>query len=101
VALGGGGYEHVQVVPRAWSHLVGEVVHRPVEPDTDVPAAWRELVRARTGREAPTRMTDGRAPVLRRWSDGHDPDGDLLDRTIDATRRAVFPLHGLDPALDL
>ena len=26
VALGGGGYEWVDVVPRAWSHLIGEVV---------------------------------------------------------------------------
>jgi acetoin utilization protein AcuC len=26
------------------------------------------------------------------------PDGvDPVDRAIDATRRAVFPLHGLDP----
>ena len=29
VALGGGGYAHVEVVPRAWAHLVGEVVARP------------------------------------------------------------------------
>jgi acetoin utilization protein AcuC len=101
VALGGGGYEHVEVVPRAWAHLVGEIVHRPVDPTTAVPASWREYVLARLGRASPGRMTDGATPVLRRWSDGFDPDGDLLDRSVDATRRAVFPLHGLDAALDL
>ena len=31
VAIGGGGYAIVDVVPRAWAHLVGEVVGRPVE----------------------------------------------------------------------
>ncbi|MFI5099109.1 MAG: acetoin utilization protein AcuC [Actinomycetes bacterium] len=101
VALGGGGYEHVEVVPRAWAHLVGEVVHRPVEPATAVPETWREYVLARLGRGSPGRMTDGRTPELRRWSSGSDPDGDLLDRAVEATRRAVFPLHGLDPARDL
>ena len=101
VALGGGGYEHVDVVPRAWAHLVGIAVHRPVDPRTPVPEGWRDYVTERLGRPGPARMTDGRDPVLRRWSDGHDPDTDLLDRTVDATRRAVFPLHGLDPHLDL
>ncbi len=101
VALGGGGYEHVEVVPRAWAHLVGEIVHRPVAPETEVPESWRAYVLSRLGRAGPGRMTDGRTPVLRRWSAGFDPDEDLLDRTVDATRRAVFPLHGLDPARDL
>ena len=32
VALGGGGYEVVDVVPRAWAHLVGIAAHRPVPP---------------------------------------------------------------------
>jgi acetoin utilization protein AcuC len=101
VALGGGGYEHVEVVPRAWAHLVGEVVHRPVDPATLVPQGWRAYVLERLGRSGPARMTDGRTPVLRPWSAGHDADNDLLDRAVDATRRAVFPLHGLDPHLDL
>jgi acetoin utilization protein AcuC len=101
VAVGGGGYAHVDVVPRAWAHLVGEVVHRPVDPSTPVPESWRAYVQQRLGRVAPTLMTDGRQPVVRPWASGHDPEGDLLDRAVDATRRAVFPLHGLDPFLDL
>ena len=32
VATGGGGYAWVYVVPRAWTHLLAEVVGRPVDP---------------------------------------------------------------------
>jgi acetoin utilization protein AcuC len=60
VATGGGGYALVDVVPRAWAHLVGVLVGRPVDPATPVPEAWRSYVRDRLGRDAPTLMTDGR-----------------------------------------
>lgn len=100
VALGGGGYAIVEVVPRAWAHLVGELVGRQVDPATAVPEAWREHVRLLLHREAPHRMTDGSGAEFRPWADGWDTD-DALDRAVLATRRAVFPLHGLDPDLDL
>jgi acetoin utilization protein AcuC len=45
-------------------------------------------------------MTDGSSGDYRPWADGWDP-GDALDRAVLATRRAVFPLHGLDPDRDL
>ena len=101
VALGGGGYEHILVVPRAWAHLTAECVGAPVDPDSLVPDSWSEYVTHRLGRATPTRMTDGRLPRPRAWAGGHSPDEDQLDRAVDATRRAVFPLHGLDPHLDL
>jgi acetoin utilization protein AcuC len=101
VSFGGGGYEHVEVVPRAWAHLIGEVVGRRVDPATAVPAGWSEYVLERLGRTGPGHMTDGAEPVVRRWSSGYDPHDDLLDRAVAATRSAVFPLHGLDPDLDL
>ena len=41
-------------------------------------------------------MTDGRSPDYRRLAEGYDPDT-WLDREVNATRTAVFPLHGLDP----
>jgi acetoin utilization protein AcuC len=44
-------------------------------------------------------MTDGATGQWRDWSQGYDP-ADVVDRAILATRRAVFPLHGLDPWLD-
>ncbi|MBZ5739272.1 acetoin utilization protein AcuC [Nocardioides mangrovi] len=96
VATGGGGYALVDVVPRAWTHLLGIVAGRPVDPLAETPESWREHVRGRLGRIAPMRLTDGRTPAYRDWSEGYDPDT-WLDRAIHATRMEAFPLHGLDP----
>ncbi|MBD8870839.1 acetoin utilization protein AcuC [Nocardioides donggukensis] len=95
VVTGGGGYSLVQVVPRAWTHLLAIVGGRPLEPGLETPASWREHVR-RLGRVPPHRMTDGRRPAYRDWAEGMNPDI-ALDRAIHATRTEVFPLHGLDP----
>jgi acetoin utilization protein AcuC len=99
VALGGGGYEVVDVVPRAWTHLVAIAAHRPIALTSDVPDAWREYVNSRCGRPAPRRMTDGGTTDYRSWATGYDP-ADPIDRVILATRKAVFPRHGLDPWFD-
>jgi acetoin utilization protein AcuC len=96
LATGGGGYAVVEVVPRSWTHLLAIVAGAPLEPGTLVPDGWREYVVQRLGRQAPMRMTDGRSPVYRDWSQGYDPNS-WLDRAIHATRSAVFPSHGLDP----
>lgn len=98
VATGGGGYAVVDVVPRAWSHLLAIGGGRPLDPATAVPDAWREHVRTRLQRDAPTRMTDGADASYRPFDEGYDP-GDPVDRAIMATRKAVFSLHGLDPEL--
>jgi acetoin utilization protein AcuC len=94
LATGGGGYAIVDVVPRAWTHLLAIVGGNPLDPRTDVPAEWREHVESTLGRRPPTRMTDGRDASYRDWGQGYDP-GDWLDRSIAATRRAVFPFNGL------
>jgi acetoin utilization protein AcuC len=99
VAVGGGGYELVDVVPRAWSHLVAVAAHHAVDPAAEIPEAWRQYVTQRFGRPGPRRMTDGRDTAYRPWADGHDPE-DAVDRAVMATRKAVFPLHGLDPWYD-
>ena len=96
VALGGGGYAIVDVVPRAWTHLLAIVSGMPLDPELETPGDWREHVRTTLARTPPMRMTDGRSPAFRDWRDGHDP-GTWLDRAIHETRLAVFPLHGLDP----
>ncbi|MEV4293695.1 acetoin utilization protein AcuC [Microbispora rosea] len=96
IAMGGGGYELVQVVPRAWTHLMAEALGRPVEPSTATPATWRTYVQERTGEVPPLTMTDGRHPQWRDISEGYDP-ADAVDRAVIATRKAVFPFHGLDP----
>jgi acetoin utilization protein AcuC len=99
IATGGGGYAVVDVVPRAWTHLVGIAAHAPIPAETPVPEDWLEHVRIRLGRQAPGRMTDGRDPWWRSWEVGYDPE-DVVDRAVMATRKAVFPLHGLDPWFD-
>jgi acetoin utilization protein AcuC len=96
LATGGGGYAVVEVVPRSWTHLLAIVGGQPLGAETTVPEGWREHVLHLLGRRAPLRMTDGRSPVYRDWSQGYDP-ATWLDRAINETRTAVFPLHGLDP----
>ncbi len=95
VATGGGGYATVSVVPRTWTHLLAVAAGRPLDPLTETPLEWRRHVRATTGRQAPTEMTDGCAPTYPDWSTGYNPDS-WLDRSIEATRRTIFPAHGLD-----
>jgi len=97
VAVGGGGYEIVQVVPRSWTRLLAEMTGRPLDQGTATPAGWRELARARTGQEPPRHLTDGADPSYRAWDAGEGDPDDAVDRAIAATRRAVFPEHGLDP----
>ena len=47
----------------------------------------------------PGALPDGRDASYTPWSRGYDP-ADPVDRAVMATRRAVFPLHGLDPWFD-
>nr|WP_196792093.1 acetoin utilization protein AcuC [Motilibacter deserti] len=96
VATGGGGYEAVEVVPRAWAHLIAIAAHRPLDPATPCPEAWRAYVGELVGRPAPARMTDGASASFAPWTGGYDP-ADPLDQAILATRAAVFPCYGLDP----
>ena len=96
ISTGGGGYALVDVVPRAWSHLLSVGGGPPLDPETATPDSWREHVLETMGRTAPHRLTDGRDPAYRDWSEGYDP-ATWLDRSIHATREEIFPLHGLDP----
>jgi acetoin utilization protein AcuC len=99
VALGGGGYELVDVVPRAWTHLTAIAAHRPIPLDAPVPQTWRDYVQQRYDRPGPTHMGDvlagGNRVWWRSWAVGFDPE-DAVDVAVMATREAVFPLHGLD-----
>ncbi len=99
LALGGGGYNLFDVVPRVWAHLLAIAAHADVDPSTAVPQSWRETVETLSGTPAPEVMTDGAELTFRSWSQGYDP-GDPLDRAIRATRQAVFPHHGLDVLYD-
>ena len=99
LALGGGGYNLFDVVPRVWAHLIAIAAHADLSPGTLVPDSWRQTVETLSGQPAPATMTDGADLAFRPWSEGYNPD-DELDRAIRATRQAVFPYHGLDPHFD-
>ncbi|WP_433317511.1 acetoin utilization protein AcuC [Micromonospora chersina] len=96
VATGGGGYALVEVVPRAWTHLLAVATGEPLDPATLTPPGWRDLAaRRRPGHEVPLRMTDDVDPSYQPWQPSGEPTA--VDRAIAATRKAVFPLLGLDP----
>jgi acetoin utilization protein AcuC len=94
ICTGGGGYSIRNVVPRAWTHLLGIVSGEPVDPSTRVPDSWR----AEMGESAPLTMSDGSDASFRHFDAGFTPHS-RVDQAIMATRRAVFPELGLDPSL--
>jgi acetoin utilization protein AcuC len=86
----------VEAVPRAWTHLLAIATGEALDPAIATPDGWRDLAhRRRPDRTVPESMTDGAAPWWTPWEPTSDPDA--VDRAIIATRRAVFPLLGLDP----
>ena len=100
LAVGGGGYALVRVVPRTWTHLLAIVLDRDVDPATPLPRGFRRQASAYVrddgslGGGLPPTMSDGAPADHRPWDGSHDT---TLDQAILATRRAVFPLWGLDP----
>ncbi|MCH5642508.1 MULTISPECIES: acetoin utilization protein AcuC [unclassified Gordonia (in: high G+C Gram-positive bacteria)] len=113
VAVGGGGYGVVNVVPRSWTHLLGVALDRDVDVTREIDESWR----ATAEQVASKVYSDYSQPPVGVMGDGGDVafaawDGDTgqapldgisesaqrqADRAILATRRAVYPLHGLDP----
>ncbi|HEX5401318.1 MAG TPA: acetoin utilization protein AcuC, partial [Pseudonocardiaceae bacterium] len=89
-------YDLVRVVPRSWSHLLATVLDRDVDPNTPVPADWISLVAGMVAPHVvlPTSMSDNADVTFEPWGGAVD---DQVDLAIRDTRRAVFPLHGLDP----
>lgn len=93
---GGGGYQLVQVVPRTWAHLLAEAAGVPIDPAAPTPLLWREYVDWVAAEPPPELMTEGANADFADFDQGYDP-ADPVDQAILATRKAVFPLHGLMP----
>lgn len=93
LVLGGGGYSLFRVVPRSWTHLLATVLDRDLDPARPLPADWIAHAARLTRGALPTSMTDGKDPSFVPWGDV----AERVDTAILETRRAVFPLHGLDP----
>lgn len=97
IALGGGGYSLVRVVPRAWTHLLALVADRDLDPATPIGDAWVAAANAaRPAETAPRVMSEnhGASIEFEPW-DGQD--GTPIDRAIMQVRKEIFPLYGLDP----
>jgi acetoin utilization protein AcuC len=92
ISTGGGGYALLDVVPRAWTHLLGIVSGEPIAPETPTPPAWRDEI----GPGAPLTMSDSVEISYESFEGNLHPDS-RLDQAIIATRKAVFPELGLDP----
>lgn len=90
LALGGGGYELVQVVPRSWTHLLFEAAGSPIDPLTSTPAPWREEVRTLTGQLAPKTMGEEVQVAYTAWPNGADP----VDSVIQVVREEALAALG-------
>jgi len=90
VATGGGGYQLVSVVPRAWTLAFAEMSggRMPIE----TPMGWRELVVART-RAIPPHDFHDPAPLL--GEDVAHRTREFAAASIATVRELVFPRHGV------
>ncbi len=108
LAVGGGGYGLIRVVPRAWTHLLALALDRTIAPSTPIPQSWIDGIRIAAPQvDLPRTMGDGGDVAYRPW-DGPGGAGEIGDAQLDrarravdmavlATRRATFGLLGLDP----
>ncbi|MGN6608593.1 MAG: acetoin utilization protein AcuC [Jatrophihabitans sp.] len=95
LAFGGGGYGLVRCVPRTWTHLLAEATGVQVAPSTPIPAEWTKHLRD-IGYQG--RLPESMGETVLRPYEPWQPGGEgWLDGAIAATRRAVYPLHSLDP----
>ncbi|MGH9230806.1 MAG: acetoin utilization protein AcuC [Acidimicrobiales bacterium] len=86
VATGGGGYRWATVVPRAWTLYFAEMAG--VELPDALPPAWLERAERQAGEPVPRLLSEPRV----RSSRAND---DTIRRSIEATKRAIFPFHRL------
>ena len=90
VAMGGGGYQLVSVVPRAWTMAFAEMTGAKLP--VDVPMAWQERAGSRTGVRPPTAFTDGPLDVARNLEAKARV---AAEEAVAGLRRLVLPHHGV------
>jgi acetoin utilization protein AcuC len=95
LAMGGGGYQLLRVVPRSWTHLIATILDRDVDPETSLPHEWvNDVLRRAPSAQLPRTMGEGMDTTFVPWDGTMQEPVDLVIRDA---RSAVFPLHGLDP----
>jgi acetoin utilization protein AcuC len=89
LATGGGGYQLLQVVPRAWTIAFAEMCDIALPPDT--PESWQREATARMGERAPARFTDRPVIVPEHTSAAARA---AATAAVDELRRTVLRRHG-------
>src|SRR5450759_2769912 len=84
---------------RGMRHSVADVVAYASagEPELCADPRGSAWSRTRATQPPPVRLGDGGDPSYHHWEPGEGDVDSPLDRAVAATRRAVWPLHGLDP----
>lgn len=99
VAVGGGGYDIADAVPRSWVNLLAVVAHSELAKDVAIPSDYLEYVRERLGVEGGRSLCDGAKPWAKPIDQGFN-ERDPIDAAIMQTRLASFPFFGLDPEVN-
>src|SRR5690625_149780 len=87
------------VVPRASSHLIAITLQTEVEIRDNMPYDGGACIAHTHKRHVKDKLGNDVDVWWKSWEVGYDP-ADEVDRAVMATRKAVFPLHGLDPYFD-
>ncbi len=84
LALGGGGYDHWRVVPRAWTLLWGIMNDYNFQKDAKIPETWREKWEELSPLPLPTNLfdLDGKFPIIPR----HD---EILEKNLLTIEKAL------------
>ena len=93
MATGGGGYALVEVVPRAWTHLLAEMLES--RPEGPLPEAWRAEAAAAGGHALPRRWLEdpGPEPAPERAAHARAE----AEAAVAEARGALFPGWGSRP----
>ncbi len=90
LALGGGGYQTFQVVPRAFALLFADLAHTEI-PD-EIPNSWREMCRRYTSEPLPRYLLKNeKSPFASEQRELIEKTGELIQRI----KEKIFSLHSI------
>jgi acetoin utilization protein AcuC len=99
VAVGGGGYDIADAVPRSWANLLAVITDSELAKDVAIPRDYLEYVQNRLGVDSGRSFSDGMKPWAKPIDQGFN-DRDPVDAAIMETRLACFPFFDLDPEVN-
>jgi acetoin utilization protein AcuC len=99
VAVGGGGYDIADAVPRSWANLLAVLTDSELAKDIAIPSDYQEHVQTSLGLAGGHSFSDGVRPWAKPIDQGFN-NRDPVDVAIMATRSAIFPHFGLDPEVN-